>query len=78
VTAKVRQQHADICLGRTPLELGDLLCVRDGRREYSSFTYRPGWLSHRERFQVSPDLPLTRFDYLAAVDDESRIGALRL
>jgi len=129
VTAKVRQQHADICLGRTPLEVGDLLFVRDGRREYSSFAYRQGWLTHRERFQVSPDLPLTpgrmtrraptaedsplpfaladtepdawgksiidraharrrrddpalgpltRFDYLAAVDDESRIGALRL
>ena len=129
MTAKVRQQHADICLGRTPLEVGDLLFVRDGRREYSSFAYRQGWLTHRERFQVSPDLPLTpgrvtrraptaedsplpfaladtepdawgksiidraharrrrddpalgpltRFDYLAAVDDESRIGALRL
>lgn len=129
MSAKVQQQHADICLGHTPLEIGDLLFVRDGRREYSSFAYRQGWLSHRDCFQISPDLPLspgrvtrraptaddsplpfaladtepdawgkrivdraharrrrddpslgplTRFDYLAAVDDESRIGALRL
>jgi len=129
VSARAQRQQAELWLGRTPLEVGDLLFVRDGRREYSSFAYRPDWLSHRECFQVSPDLPLaagrvtrraptaedspfpfaladtepdawgrriidraharrrrddpslgplTRFDYLTAVDDESRIGALRL
>jgi len=129
VSAKIQQQRTELCIGRTPLEVGELLFVRDGRREYSSFAYRPGWLGHRECFQISPDLPLatgyvtrrapteedspfpfaladtepdawgrriidraharrrrddpslgplTRFDYLAAVDDESRIGALRL
>lgn len=129
MSARVQTQQADVWLGRTPLEVGDLLFVRDGRREYSSFAYRPQWLVHPERFQISPDLPLatgrvtrraptaedsafpfaladtepdawgrriidrsharrrrddpslaplTRFDYLAAVDDESRIGALRL
>jgi serine/threonine-protein kinase HipA len=103
--------------------------VRDGRREYSVFSYDPEWLERREAFQISPDLPLqighvtrraptdadspfpfgiadtepdawgkrvinrahakrrrndpglktlTPFDYLAAVDDFSRVGALRL
>ncbi len=129
MSARVLTQQAEIWLGRTPLEVGDLLFVRDGRREYSSFAYRPHWLGHPERFQISPDLPLAagrvtrraptaedstfpyaladtepdawgrriidrshakrrrddprlgplaRFDYLASVDDESRIGALRL
>ena len=129
MSASTQTQQAELCLGRTPIEVGDLQFVRDGRREYSSFAYRPEWLGHRECFQVSPDLPLatgrvtrrapsaddspfpfaladtepdawgkriidraharrrrddpalrplTRFDYLAAVDDESRVGALRL
>jgi serine/threonine-protein kinase HipA len=123
------QQRANIYLGRTAIEVGDLLFVRDGHREYSSFGYRENWLNDPERFAISPDLPLatgrvnrraptaedspfplaladtepdnwglriinrahakrrredpsirplTRFDFLAAVDDESRVGALRL
>ncbi len=126
---KALRQGADVCVGRAAIEVGDLLFVRDGQREYSSFAYRADWLTHRDCFQVSPDLPLgssrvtrraptaedspfpfaladtepdawgrriisraharrrrddssvaplTRFDYLAAVDDESRVGALRL
>lgn len=129
MSARVQTHQAETWFGRKPIVVGDLHFVRDGRREYSSFAYRPGWLSHHESFQVSPDLPLapgrvtrrapteddspfpfaladtepdawgkriidraharrrrddraleplTRFDYLAAVDDESRIGALRL
>lgn len=35
--------------------------------------------AHARRRQLEPTLPpLTRFDYLTAVDDESRVGALRL
>ncbi len=118
-----------MCVGRSAIDVGDLTFVRDGRREYSAFTYDRSWLTHRERFEVSPDLPLreghftrrapsdeespfpaaladtepdawgkrviqrahakqrqrdpslaplTRFDTLAAVDDFSRVGALRL
>ncbi len=118
-----------MCVGRSAIDVGDLTFVRDGRREYSAFTYDRSWLTHRERFEVSPDLPLreghftrrapsdeespfpaaladtepdawgkrviqrahakqrqrdpslaplTRFDSLAAVDDFSRVGALRL
>ncbi len=116
-------------VGRAALEVGELALLRDGRREYSAFTYRKSWLAHAERFEISPDLPLregyftrrassgedspfplaladtepdtwgkriiqrahaklrqrdstlgalTRFDLLTAVDDFSRIGALRL
>lgn len=115
--------------GRTAQEVGELALVRDGRREYSAFAYGRSWLTHAERYEISPDLPLregyftrrapsdedspfpraladtepdawgkrivqrahaklrqrdpslgvlTRFDLLTAVDDFSRIGALRL
>jgi serine/threonine-protein kinase HipA len=118
-----------VCVGRAAIDVGDLTFVRDGRREYSAFTYDRSWLTRAERFEVSPDLPLreghftrrassdeespfpaaladtepdawgkrviqrahvkqrqrdpslaplTRFDTLAAVDDFSRVGALRL
>ena len=129
MSAKLQQRRAGVYLGRQAIELGDLLFVRDGRREYSSFGYRDSWLTDSERFAISPDLPLatgrmnrrapttddsafpfafadtepddwgrriilrahagrrrkdaavgalTRFDFLAAVDDDSRVGALRL
>jgi len=109
--------------------VGKLTFVRDGRREYSAFSYDRSWLERVSRFEISPDLPLleghvtrraaaedespfpcaladtepdawgkriiqrahakrrqhdrslgalTRFDILTAVDDFSRIGALRL
>lgn len=123
------RQEASVWVGRAALEVGELALIRDGRREYSAFSYRSSWLAHAERFEISPDLPLheghftrrapsgedspfplaladtvpdawgkrviqrahaklrqrdpslaalTRFDLLAAVDDFSRIGALRL
>lgn len=128
VRARTRQE-ASVWAGRTALEVGELTLTRDGRREYSSFAYTRSWLTHAERFEISPDLPLheghftrrarsddespfplaladtepdawgrriiqrahaklrqrdpslealTRFDLLTAVDDFSRIGALRL
>jgi serine/threonine-protein kinase HipA len=118
-----------VWVGRAALEVGKVALVRDGRREYSAFAYGRSWLTHAERFEISPDLPLreghftrrapsgedspfplaladtepdawgkhviqrahaklrqhdsslsalTRFDLLTAVDDFSRIGALRL
>jgi serine/threonine-protein kinase HipA len=129
VNARVIKQEAGVCIGRAAKEVGSLVFVRDGRREYSAFSYALPWLTDAERFEVSPDLPLreghftrrapsnddspfpcaladtepdawgkriiqrahakrrqhdpllqplTRFDILAAVDDFSRIGALRL
>ena len=129
MSARSIKQRTTVCVGRSAIDVGDLTFVRDGRREYSAFTYDRSWLTHRERFEVSPDLPLreghftrrapsdeespfpaaladtepdawgkrviqrahakqrqrdpslaplTRFDTLAAVDDFSRVGALRL
>jgi serine/threonine-protein kinase HipA len=129
VNARSIKQQTTVCVGRAAIEVGDLTFVRDGRREYSAFTYDRSWLTHRERFEISPDLPLraghftrrassdeessfpaaladtepdawgkrviqrahakrrqhehslaplTRFDILAAADDLSRLGALRL
>ena len=129
MNARVIKQEAGVCIGRDAKEVGNLVFVRDGRREYSAFSYNRHWLTAAQRFEVSPDLPLreghftrrapsndgspfsfaladtepdawgkriiqrahakrrqhdplrqplTRFDILTAVDDFSRIGALRL
>ena len=127
-SASLRQQ-LQICIGKAGYLVGELTYAKDGRREFSSFTYAREWLASRERFQVSTDLPLapgptvrkpptkddscfflaladtvpdtwgrrviarahakarkenrglgelTELDYLCAVDDFSRLGALRL
>lgn len=128
ITQALKQQ-ARVAIGAKAAPVGQLAFVRDGRREYSSFSYGAQWLNARERFTISPDLPLqtgfvtrrapgpadspfpfaladtapdawgervikrahakrravdpvlaplTAFDFLASVDDFSRIGALRL
>ena len=129
MNAQSFRQTAHVCVGSVGHEVGELTFVRDGRREYSAFSYDRSWLERAERFEISPDLPLrdghftrratsedespfhyaladtepdawgrrviqrahakhrqrdrslgplTRFDILSAVDDFSRIGALRL
>ena len=129
MSARVVKNRLRICVGRVGKPAGHLTFVKDGRREYSVFAYEAAWLADRDRFSVSPDLPLleghvtrksptpedscfpfaladtapdawgrrviarahakrpdrdrplpflTQFDYLAAVDDFSRVGALRL
>jgi len=118
-----------VCIGKDAASVGEITYVRDGAREYSSFTYAGEWLRNPDRFSVSPDLELipghqvrkaptkddscffhaladtapdawgrrviarahakarkdnpelkalSEIDYLSAVDDFSRIGALRL
>ena len=125
----VIKNQVRVCVGQVAKPAGQLTFVKDGRREYSVFVYAAAWLSDRDRFAISPDLPLiqghvtrrshtpedscfpfaladtipdawgkrvivraharrrdkdpalpflTPFDYLAAVDDLSRVGALRL
>ncbi len=125
----VVKNQVNIRVGRSGKPVGQLTFVKDGRREYSVFTYEAAWLAAHDRFAISPDLPLiqghvtrrsptpedscfpfaladtapdawgkrvitralarrrdkdptvpflTSFDYLAAVDDFSRVGALRL
>lgn len=129
VSTAVRKVTAEVRLGAAAEPIGHLAFVQDGRREYSAFAYQATWLSHRDRFEISPELPLadgwvtrraptpldspfphafadtapdlwgqrvirrahakrraeessltplTAYDLLAAVDDFSRIGALRL
>lgn len=123
------RNRTGVCVGRAAKPVGRLTFVKDGRREYSAFAYETAWLTDRDRFEISPDLPLieghvtrrsltpedscfpfaladtapdawgeriirraharhrdkdsslpflTPFDYLAAVDDFARVGALRL
>jgi serine/threonine-protein kinase HipA len=129
MSTRALRQQARVVIGTKALPLGQLTFVRDGRREYSGFSYASEWLHSRDSFEVSPDLPLrdgfvtrrapseldspfpfaladtapdawgmriikrahakrradnptlaplTAFDYLASVDDLSRLGALRL
>lgn len=123
------KRQVQVAIGAKALPVGQLTFVRDGRREYSGFSYAPQWLRSRASFEISPDLPLragfvrrrapsdldspfafaladtapdawgarvikrahakrraedptlaplTAFEYLASVDDFSRVGALRL
>jgi serine/threonine-protein kinase HipA len=129
VSTQPIKHQTQVVIGAKALPVGQLTFVRDGRREYSGFSYASEWLRSRESFEISPDLslregfvtrrapseldspfpfaladtapdawgarvirrahvkrraedptlaPLTAFDYLAAVDDFSRMGALRL
>lgn len=119
----------NICLGQAGTQVGKLIYVKDGPREFSQFAYLEQWLHNPVAFDISPDLSrvlsyqvrkaptkddscffmaladtepdswgrrviarahakernlnpalraLTEVDYLCAVDDFSRIGALRL
>jgi serine/threonine-protein kinase HipA len=129
MSAQPIKHQVQIAIGTKTSPVGQLTFVRDGRREYSGFSYGQEWLRSPKHFEISPDLPLredfftrrapsdadspfpfafadtapdtwgqriiqrahakrraadpalaplTAFDYLASVDDFSRIGALRL
>jgi serine/threonine-protein kinase HipA len=129
VSAQPIKHQMQVVIGAKASSVGQLTFVREGRREYSGFSYGKDWLTSPERFEISPDLPLredfftrrapsdvdspfpfafadtapdawgrrviqrahvkrraadstlpplTEFDYLASVDDFSRVGALRL
>jgi hypothetical protein len=58
VSAQPITRQARVAMGTLALPVGELTFVRDGRREYSGFSYAAGWLHSRERFEISPDLPL--------------------
>ncbi len=123
------RKQVEVVVGKSAQQVGTLLYVKDGAREYSTFSYADSWLADAStRFQVSPELPLdagyvhrkgtrddscfpfaladtapdawgrrviaraharartadpklgalTELDYLCAVSDVSRVGALRL
>ena len=52
------QQTVQVALGEAALPLGALTYGKDGKREYSTFSYGETWLSDASRFEISPDLPL--------------------
>lgn len=52
------RQLAVVLMGTKASAVGELTFVREGRREYSGFSYLSAWLRARERFEISPDLPL--------------------
>ncbi len=58
MSAQPTRHQAQVVIGVKALPVGRLTFVRDGRREYSGFSYAPEWLRSRESFEVSPDLPL--------------------
>jgi serine/threonine-protein kinase HipA len=58
MNAQSFRQNAHVCVGRVGHDVGELTFVRDGRREYSAFSYDGSWLERAERFEISPDLPL--------------------
>lgn len=127
-SAVVRQSY-EVALGSAAKSVGRLVFVKDGRREFSQFSFSESWLADENAFDISPDLtrapgfqsrkpssendscffaaladtepdtwgrrviarahakkraadpsltPLCEIDYLVAVDDTSRVGALRL
>ncbi|MES9857283.1 MAG: HipA domain-containing protein [Sedimenticola sp.] len=128
-TAGQTKQTICVRIGQQELQVGKLIYVKSGAREFSQFSYSEEWLKNPNCFEVSPDLDLTtgykarraqskgescfhfafadtepdawgrrvinrahakarkkdrtlsaltELDYLIAVDDYSRIGALRL
>jgi serine/threonine-protein kinase HipA len=58
VSASPTRHQARVAIGAKALPVGELTFVRDGRREYSGFSYAPEWLRSRERLEISPWLPL--------------------
>ncbi|MGC7403227.1 type II toxin-antitoxin system HipA family toxin [Pandoraea pneumonica] len=52
------QTSVRVALGQSAIPLGQLTYQLDGRREFSYFAYDDVWLTTRDRFAVSPDLPL--------------------
>jgi len=48
-----------VCLGEQAIPVGTLTYSRQGTRENTSFVYDDTWLESGNRFEISPDLPLT-------------------
>ena len=52
-----------VCLGEHAIAVGTLTYSRRGARENTLFVYDDAWLENDSRFEISPDLPLTRERY---------------
>ena len=58
MSARPIKHQVQIAIGTLTASVGQLTFVRDGRREYSGFSYGQEWLRSSKRFEISPDLPL--------------------
>lgn len=56
-------QTMQVCLGEQAIPVGTLTYSRQGTRENTLFIYDDAWLEDDNRFEISPDLPLTRERY---------------
>ena len=56
-------QSIQVCIGEQAMPVGTLTYSRQGARENALFVYDDAWLKHGNRFEISPDLPLTRERY---------------
>ena len=60
---EVITQTMQVCLGEQAIPIGTLTYSRQGTRENTLFVYDDTWLESGNRFEISPDLPLTRDRY---------------
>jgi serine/threonine-protein kinase HipA len=60
---EVITQTMQVCLGEQAIPIGTLTYSRQGTRENTLFVYDDTWLESGNRFEISPDLPLTRERY---------------
>ena len=66
--------EAIVALGNTKRVLGRLRFETDGRRQHSQFEYAEEWLSARDRFALSPGLPLRQGSHYSSGRDARRLA----
>ncbi len=66
--------EAIVALGSRKRVLGRLRFETDGRRQHSQFEYADEWLSQRDRFALSPGLPLRRGSHYSSGKDARRLA----
>ena len=66
--------EAIVALGNRKRVLGRLRFETDGRRQHSQFEYAEEWLVARDRFALSPGLPLRRGSHFSSGRDARRLA----
>lgn len=69
--AGVVTRTMQVCIGEQAIPVGVLTYSRQGTRENALFSYDDTWLASEHRFQISPDLPLTRERYFHKAETRS-------
>lgn len=57
-TNSIRQQ-IQVCVGKAGISVGNLVYVKQGHRENTTFSYHDSWLAHPDKFNISADLYLS-------------------